>query len=131
MYFQVFVFIFSSQITDCRCMTVFILHEANVLYLISSHETANNGVVQRAAVSQTNVHSPCKVMSYKLLFFIFLHIFFLSHVNGYEVDCTDLKMGQYICPDPAYDQIDPKTQQFYGCTKENKAKGMPVALWIE
>lgn len=42
---------------------------------------------------------------------------------GYEVDCTTLRLGQYICPDPDYDQVDPKTQQFFGCTKENKAKG--------
>ncbi|KMQ89258.1 tm2 domain-containing protein, partial [Lasius niger] len=31
-------------------------------------------------------------------------------------------MGQYICPHPDYDFIDPKTQQPRGCTKENKAK---------
>jgi len=32
-------------------------------------------------------------------------------------------MGQFLCPDPAYDFVDPKTQQPYGCTKENKATG--------
>lgn len=32
-------------------------------------------------------------------------------------------MGQYICPHPHYEFIDPKTQQPKGCTKENKAKG--------
>lgn len=41
----------------------------------------------------------------------------------YEVDCSNLRMGQYICPHPDYDFIDPKTQQPRGCTKENKAKG--------
>lgn len=43
--------------------------------------------------------------------------------DTYEVDCNNLRMGQYICPDPDYDFIDPKTQQPRGCTKENKAKG--------
>lgn len=35
------------------------------------------------------------------------------------VDCSTLRLGQYICPDPSKDQIDPVTQQFYGCTKGN------------
>lgn len=42
----------------------------------------------------------------------------------HEIDCNNLRMGQYICPHPDYDFIDPKTQQPRGCTKENKAKGM-------
>lgn len=41
----------------------------------------------------------------------------------YEIDCNNLRMGQYICPHPDYDFMDPKTQQPKGCTKENKAKG--------
>lgn len=40
----------------------------------------------------------------------------------YEINCSSLRMGQYICPHPDYDFIDPKTQQPKGCTKENKAK---------
>ncbi|KAL1129737.1 hypothetical protein AAG570_012681 [Ranatra chinensis] len=31
-------------------------------------------------------------------------------------------MGQYLCPDPDYNLIDPKTQQPWGCTPDNKAK---------
>ena len=43
----------------------------------------------------------------------------------YKVDCSSLRMGQYLCPDPAYmDFIDPVTQQPKDCTKENKAKGI-------
>lgn len=38
-------------------------------------------------------------------------------------DCSKLKVGQFICPDPTYDLIDPKTQQPRGCTKENLARG--------
>lgn len=45
-----------------------------------------------------------------------------SHGGNFRVDCNGLQMGQYLCPDPRLDQIDPKTQQFYGCTKENSAK---------
>lgn len=48
----------------------------------------------------------------------------------YEIDCNNLRMGQYICPHPEYDLIDPKTQQPRGCTKENKAKGNEVMFCI-
>lgn len=44
--------------------------------------------------------------------------------NTYEIDCNNLRMGQYICPHPDYDFIDTKTQQPKGCRKENKAKGI-------
>lgn len=44
-------------------------------------------------------------------------------IKTYKVDCNALRMGQYLCPDPSYDLVDPKTQQIKGCTKENKAKG--------
>lgn len=43
------------------------------------------------------------------------------------VDCSTLRMGQYLCPDPTMnrtDYIDPNTQQIRGCTKDNKAKGI-------
>ncbi|KAI4466835.1 bardet-biedl syndrome protein 5 [Holotrichia oblita] len=46
----------------------------------------------------------------------------------YIVDCNKLRMGQYMCPDPRISQIDLKTQQFKGCTKENKAKVICVAV---
>lgn len=44
----------------------------------------------------------------------------------YIVDCNKLRMGQYMCPDPRISQIDLKTQQFKGCTRENKAKGKQI-----
>ncbi|XP_063533864.1 TM2 domain-containing protein CG10795 [Cydia strobilella] len=34
----------------------------------------------------------------------------------FVVDCSTLRLGQYICPDPGIDQIDPDTQQFRGCS---------------
>lgn len=34
-----------------------------------------------------------------------------------SVDCSTLRLGQYICPDPTINQIDPDTQQYRGCTK--------------
>ncbi|XP_049868851.1 TM2 domain-containing protein CG10795 [Pectinophora gossypiella] len=33
------------------------------------------------------------------------------------VDCSTLRPGQYICPDPSINPIDPDTQQFKGCVK--------------
>lgn len=45
-----------------------------------------------------------------------------------KVDCNTLRLGQYLCPDPAYDFIDPETQQIRGCTKDNKAKILCLAV---
>ncbi|XP_035789539.1 TM2 domain-containing protein CG10795-like [Anopheles albimanus] len=44
-----------------------------------------------------------------------------------EIDCNSLRMGQFLCPDPSLRQIDPHTQQLYGCTKENKARAWCIA----
>lgn len=49
---------------------------------------------------------------------------FISLVNGVAYDCSTLLMGQYLCPDPGRKQIDPKTQQFYGCQQSGIAKGI-------
>lgn len=49
----------------------------------------------------------------------------------YIVDCNTLRLGQYICPDPNVNHIDPKTQQLIGCTKQNKAEGMYLTLFRE
>lgn len=45
-------------------------------------------------------------------------------VKEVTVDCSTLRMGQYLCPDPNINHIDPKTQQIKGCRKDNKAKGI-------
>ncbi|XP_038211969.1 TM2 domain-containing protein CG10795 [Zerene cesonia] len=37
--------------------------------------------------------------------------------NYVFVDCSTLRLGQYICPDPNINHIDPDTQQLRGCTK--------------
>lgn len=47
---------------------------------------------------------------------------YIQDTSLYRTDCSTLKMGQYICPDPDYDLIDPQTQQPRGCSRENKAK---------
>lgn len=57
---------------------------------------------------------------------MYLRIFLLcllSHfVITFQVDCKKLLIGQFICPDPnRTNQIDPTTQQFYGCNEKNKA----------
>lgn len=44
----------------------------------------------------------------------------------YETECKHLRMGQFLCPDPAYDFIDPETQQLRGCTKDNVAPGFSI-----
>lgn len=45
----------------------------------------------------------------------------IRSLGSVEVNCeTDLRMGQYLCI-PSQ-QVDPKTQQIKGCTKENVAK---------
>lgn len=48
--------------------------------------------------------------------------------ENYMVDCNKLRMGQFLCPDPHINHIDPKTQQLKGCTKEGRTKGMFVDL---
>lgn len=42
-----------------------------------------------------------------------------------EVDCSTLRLGQYICPHPNISQIDPDTQQFRECVmgKEIPSEG--------
>ncbi|XP_017777892.1 PREDICTED: TM2 domain-containing protein CG10795 [Nicrophorus vespilloides] len=40
----------------------------------------------------------------------------------HNVECKHLRMGQFMCPDPSIDHIDPKTQQLKNCQKNNKAK---------
>lgn len=52
--------------------------------------------------------------------------------NTYEVDCNKLRMGQFLCPDPAVIEtyIDPKTQQPQGCTRQNKAEGVFVLNYL-
>lgn len=50
------------------------------------------------------------------------------------VDCSTLRLGQYICPDPSINQIDPDTQQFRGCVQgkeipsEGEAEGKYTLL---
>lgn len=64
----------------------------------------------------------------------FLLSLLILHSNAadytYEIDCNNLRMGQYICPHPDYDFIDQKTQQPKGCTKENKARGKFIYIFI-
>lgn len=56
-------------------------------------------------------------------------IFLLGVVpaDGIEVDCSKLRVGQFMCPDPNSSHIDPKTQQPIGCTKENVARVWCIA----
>jgi hypothetical protein len=63
-------------------------------------------------------------------FCFILLLFFARIIKGaeytYEIDCNNLRMGQYICPHPDYDFMDLRTQQPKGCKKDNKATGKKV-----
>ncbi|CAG9865167.1 unnamed protein product [Phyllotreta striolata] len=50
--------------------------------------------------------------------------------SGIMTNCNNLRMGQYLCPDPDYlrDMIDEKTQEIKGCTKDNLAKIRCIAV---
>uniref|UniRef100_A0A6M2DY63 Putative tm2 domain-containing protein n=1 Tax=Xenopsylla cheopis TaxID=163159 RepID=A0A6M2DY63_XENCH len=63
--------------------------------------------------------------SYLVTFITFL--FILIYSTAFETDCNNLRTGQYLCPDPSYNHIDPLTQQPKGCTRENKAKVWCIA----
>lgn len=39
-----------------------------------------------------------------------------------KIECGQLRVGQFMCPDPDVNHIDPKTQQPIGCLKKNVAK---------
>lgn len=65
-------------------------------------------------------------MKFITIGFALFHTIILS--SSETVDCNNLRLGQYICPDPNYDLIDPKTQQIRGCTRENKAKVQCLAI---
>ncbi|XP_063241539.1 TM2 domain-containing protein CG10795 [Bacillus rossius redtenbacheri] len=58
--------------------------------------------------------------------FLLTSLVFMMHISAeiYETDCSTLRMGQFMCPDPNpnYNHIDPKTQQPFGCGPDNKAK---------
>lgn len=58
----------------------------------------------------------------KKLKFLVMVISLTFQISSSDIDCNDLRMGQYICPNPAVNHIDPKTQQIRGCTQENKAR---------
>ncbi|KAB0804955.1 hypothetical protein PPYR_01925 [Photinus pyralis] len=50
-------------------------------------------------------------------------------VSNVEVNCNNLRMGQYLCPDPNYNHIDSRTQQLAGCNKDTgKAKVWCIAV---
>lgn len=60
---------------------------------------------------------------HRCIFIILILIYCVNESSEIEHDCNTLRMGQYLCPDPNINHIDPKTQQIKGCTEENKAKG--------
>uniref|UniRef100_A0A1B6K4I5 TM2 domain-containing protein n=1 Tax=Homalodisca liturata TaxID=320908 RepID=A0A1B6K4I5_9HEMI len=63
-------------------------------------------------------------MILKTIVFIVFMLEVANSKSSYEVDCSKLRMGQYLCPHPDIidSYIDPKTQQPRGCTQQNKAE---------
>ncbi|XP_030387262.1 TM2 domain-containing protein CG10795 [Scaptodrosophila lebanonensis] len=58
---------------------------------------------------------------------LLLPLFYAVESHQVIVDCNKLLMGQFMCPDPAKNHIDPKTQQLRGCTPENRARVWCIA----
>ncbi|ENN81244.1 hypothetical protein YQE_02338, partial [Dendroctonus ponderosae] len=68
---------------------------------------------------------------YMETFHSFPAAFFFCSILLYGISCIfiiTLRMGQFLCPDPSYDLIDPVTQEIRGCTKEGKAKVKCLAV---
>lgn len=57
----------------------------------------------------------------------FLLIYKAVEIVGVDVDCSQLRIGQYLCPDPNINHIDPATQQPFACTKSGTAKVWCIA----
>lgn len=78
-------------------------------------------------------------MTPNLLFFIIIVLLYCvsftqqslgpGKITPYETECKNLRMGQFLCPDTAYEFIDPETQQLLGCTKDNVAQGFKFHLF--
>lgn len=66
-------------------------------------------------------------MRLRLAIIILILLNELYEIVAVEVDCSTLRIGQYMCPDPNINHIDPKTQQPIGCTKHNVAKVWCIA----
>ncbi|XP_067127992.1 TM2 domain-containing protein biscotti [Centruroides vittatus] len=60
-----------------------------------------------------------KIWNYELRYTVLLLFFVMRSVSSYDINCSEILMGQYVCALPV---IDPETQQPQGCTKENIAK---------
>uniref|UniRef100_A0A182PQE9 Facilitated trehalose transporter Tret1 n=1 Tax=Anopheles epiroticus TaxID=199890 RepID=A0A182PQE9_9DIPT len=84
-----------------------------------TNETARDDVKGRPLIRTPHLIAPTIVVLMLLLL--------IPTSSEVEIDCNSLRMGQFICPDPALRQIDPKTQQLRGCTPENKARVWCIA----
>lgn len=72
----------------------------------------------------------------KMLLLLYLCFFLLvsgeqpvvapNSANIYEVNCSSLLMGQYICLNP---EIDPLTQQPKGCNPNNTAQSNQIYIF--
>lgn len=66
-------------------------------------------------------------MRYCLGIIILILLNELYEIVAVDIDCSTLRVGQYMCPDPNINHIDSQTQQPIGCTKNNVAKVWCIA----
>ncbi|KAH8301510.1 hypothetical protein KR059_005161 [Drosophila kikkawai] len=70
----------------------------------------------------------CCSAAFSLIPLLLLLLSFATITHEVNVDCNELRMmGQFMCPDPGRNHIDPKTQQLRGCTKEGRARVWCIA----
>lgn len=62
-----------------------------------------------------------------LIQFSVLITFCVYTTNEVLLDCSQLRKGQFMCPDPQINHIDSKTQQPIDCNRDNKAKVWCIA----
>lgn len=65
---------------------------------------------------------------HKCIYFgLFLITITIPVSSEIELNCNELRVGQFMCPDPNVNHIDPKTQQPKNCNEKNKAKVWCIA----
>ena len=62
------------------------------------------------------------------LLIISLFLLILPYTLESATDCSKLRVGQFLCPDPdsSYKYIDEKTQSVVGCSKDGRATGIHI-----
>ncbi|XP_037035230.1 TM2 domain-containing protein CG10795 [Bradysia coprophila] len=62
-----------------------------------------------------------------IYFGLFLITISIPTSSEIELNCNELRVGQFLCPDPNTNHIDAKTQQPINCNEKNTAKVWCIA----